>query len=85
MKVASVADLRNDFRRVSAWISDGETVEIKRRGKPFATLIPAQKALEKCVPKIDFSAQLKEIWGEKVFSREEVAEMRRAQLDGEDG
>jgi prevent-host-death family protein len=41
MKIATVADLRNHFRRISAWIEDGEAVEIVKRGKPFARLVPA--------------------------------------------
>ncbi len=40
MKVATVADLRNHFARVSRWIEDGEKVEIRKRGKVFATLSP---------------------------------------------
>ncbi len=40
MKVATVADLRNHFSRVSQWIEDGEKVEIRKRGKVFATLAP---------------------------------------------
>jgi len=41
MKVATVADLRNHFARVSQWIEDGEKVEIRKRGRAFATLAPA--------------------------------------------
>ena len=28
MKTAAVADLRNNFRRISGWIEHGETVQI---------------------------------------------------------
>jgi hypothetical protein len=37
------------------------------------------------MPKIDFAAQLKKIWGDKVFTEEEVREMRAAEQEGEDG
>jgi antitoxin (DNA-binding transcriptional repressor) of toxin-antitoxin stability system len=47
MKIATVADLRNRFARVSQWIKDGEKVEIRKRGKPFATLSPAIKRKKK--------------------------------------
>jgi hypothetical protein len=30
-------------------------------------------------------ARLKETWGDRVFSNEEIAEMRAAELDGEGG
>ena len=40
MKTASVRDLRNDFPRVSRWVEAGETVQILKRGKPFARMVP---------------------------------------------
>jgi antitoxin (DNA-binding transcriptional repressor) of toxin-antitoxin stability system len=44
MKMATVRDLRNDFRRVSKWVEAGETVQILKRGKPFARVVPEPKA-----------------------------------------
>jgi antitoxin (DNA-binding transcriptional repressor) of toxin-antitoxin stability system len=43
MKTATVLDLRNDFGRVSKWLEAGETVQIIKRGKPFARVIPEPK------------------------------------------
>ena len=40
MKSVSVSDLRNKFIAVSRWIDKGHTVEITKRGKPFAFLMP---------------------------------------------
>jgi len=40
MNTVSTADLRNHFRRVSSWLDNGETVEILKRGKPYARLLP---------------------------------------------
>ena len=37
------------------------------------------------VPKPDIMAQLREVWGERVFSMKEVRAMRRAELGGEEG
>lgn len=85
MKTANIADLRNNFRLIASWISDGETVEIKKRGQPFATLTPASQAATGAMPKIDFAGRLKKIWGDRVFSEQEVAEMRKAELEGEEG
>lgn len=82
MKKATVADLRNNFRRVSSWIQNGEPVEISKRGKPFARLVPAST---KEHVKVDFRAQLREIWGDRVFSDAEVKAMREAELEGEEG
>jgi antitoxin (DNA-binding transcriptional repressor) of toxin-antitoxin stability system len=85
MKTANIADLRNNFRLIASWISDGESVEIKKRGQPFATLIPSGQVGAGAMPKIDFAGRLKKIWGGRVFSDQEVAEMRMAELEGEEG
>jgi antitoxin (DNA-binding transcriptional repressor) of toxin-antitoxin stability system len=79
IKSATVADLRNNFRRVSAWIENGEAVEITKRGRRFARLLPVANALPKPV-KIDFASQLRATWGQKVFSQAEVRAMREAEL-----
>lgn len=85
MKTANIADLRNNFRVIASWISDGESVEIRKRGQPFATLIPSARTAARPMPKIDFAGRLKKIWGDRVFSDQEVAEMRAAELEGEEG
>ncbi len=43
MKTATVRDLRNEFARVSKWLEKGEAVQIIKRGKPFARLVPEPK------------------------------------------
>ena len=40
MKTATIRDLRNDFARLSKWLDQGETIEIIKRGKPVAELVP---------------------------------------------
>ena len=76
MKTASVRDLRNRFPRVAAWIADGEAVEITKAGKVFARLIPPVQFKKTKLVKPDIMAQLRETWGDRVFSAQEVAEMR---------
>lgn len=77
-KTVTVADLRNNFRRVSAWLENGEPVEIIKRGRSFARLVPA--ASPRKPVKIDFAGQLRAVWGSKVFSDAEVKAMRDAEL-----
>ncbi len=85
MKTASVADLRNDFRRVAAWLAQGEEVEIVRRGQPFARLLPlASKARIRTAP-VDFAAQLRANWGDRVFSAREFQQMRDFDRVGDEG
>jgi antitoxin (DNA-binding transcriptional repressor) of toxin-antitoxin stability system len=85
MKTANVADLRNNFAAIAAWIADGETVTIHKRGKPFAKLVPATGGVERPMPKIDFAGRLHRIWGDRVFSDAEVAAMKASELEGEEG
>lgn len=39
MKIASVRELRNSYKRVLGWVEAGEEVVIQRRGKPVARLV----------------------------------------------
>ena len=43
MKTATIRDLRNEFARLSKWLEQGETVQIIKRGKPFARVVPEPK------------------------------------------
>ena len=60
-------------------------VEITKAGKLFARLMPATPEKPRKLVKPDIMAQLKETWGDRVFSAREVAEMRAAELEGEEG
>ena len=85
MKTATVRDLRNQFPRVAAWIAEGEPVEITRAGKLFARLVPAAPEKPRRFKMPDITARLKATWGDRVFSAKEVAAMRAAELEGEEG
>lgn len=85
MKTATVADLRNHFRRVSAWIENGEAVEIVKRGQPFARLVPLERASAVRFDPAKHRRRVKETWGDRVFSNAEIAAMRKAELEGEEG
>ena len=85
MKTAAVTDLRNRFPRVAAWIAEGEPVEITKAGKLFARLVPPAPVKTAKLIKPDIMARLKKTWGDRVFSAKEVAAMRAAELEGEEG
>lgn len=80
MNTVNIADLRNHFRRVSAWIENGESVKILRRGNPYAILSPLPQDTKSHPVQVDFAAQRRAIWRGRRFSVEEVAEMRDAEL-----
>jgi antitoxin (DNA-binding transcriptional repressor) of toxin-antitoxin stability system len=83
MNTVTTADLRNHFRRVSAWLDNGETVEILKRGKPYARLLPLIPPPAQNL-RVDFAAQRREVWKGRKFSASEVAAMRAAELEGEE-
>lgn len=83
MKTATVADLRNHFRKVATWIEHGETVQILKRGKPFAQL-SSIAAVQPKGAKPDIMEQLRNVWGTRKFSMAEVKAMKDSEM-GEDG
>lgn len=84
MKTATVRELRNEFAKLEAWLGEGESVRIEKRGQPIAMLTP-MAAEGKPVQMPDFEARRKATWGDRVFTEEEVAEMRAYELEGEEG
>jgi len=89
MKTATVADLRNDFRRVSAWVSEGQSVEITKRGRVVARLVPPDAATvegKKPFKMPDFAAQARAIWGDKKpMTDAEVKAMEDFMNEGQEG
>ena len=85
MKTVTVRDLRNNFSKVEAWLGEGEEIRIEKRGKPIGFLSATPKSAKAANPTVDFMARLDEIWGERVFTEEEVRAMREAELEGDLG
>ena len=87
MKTATVRELRNDFPRLEAWVQEGESISISKRGRIIATLVPARpdQAVTKRVVKPDIMSRLRETWGSRVFSLGEVAAMREDEIKGDMG
>jgi prevent-host-death family protein len=79
MQTLTVRDLRYDFGKVEAWLADGEEIEITKHGKPVARLSPPPKPQRVFDPD-EHRRWMKETWGDRVFSAEEVREMREAEL-----
>ena len=85
MKTATIRDLRYEFSRVEAWLRNGDEIEITKHGKPIARITPPPKPVQRKLIKPDIMARLKKTWGDRIFSAKEVAEMRAAELEGEEG
>lgn len=77
MKTITVRDLRYDFPKVEAMLRLGEEILITKHNKPLATLLKSKPPVKKAKPALpDFAARRKKIWGDRVFSAQEVEEMR---------
>ena len=75
MKTTTVRDLKHGFARVESWVHRGEVVEVTKRGMPIFKIVPMDKASHR-IPKVDFHGMLKEIWGKRVFSEDEIQQIR---------
>lgn len=78
MKTATVADLRNHFPKVAAWVAEGHTI---------ANLVPPTPALSPTPFKMpDFRAQAKAIWGDRPpMTAAEVKAMDDFMNEGQQG
>ena len=86
MKTATVRDLRNDFASLEAWLAEGETIRIEKRGTPVALLAPfVDSSKKRSFSRPDAEARRRAIWGDRCFTAEEVKAMREYELEGEDG
>ena len=85
MITATVRDLRNNFSKLEVLLEEGECIQIEKRGRPIAVLTGFGTTQKSALPKPDFAARRNAIWGDRVFSEDEVAAMRAAELEGEEG
>ncbi len=65
MKTASIRDLRYRFAEVEHLLREGEEIQITKRRRVIARLIPAHTAVPSARP--DFLARLKDLYGSKVL------------------
>ena len=62
MRKASVRDLRYAFRKIERLLHEGEEIQITKRRRVIARLVPERPSHAKRVP--DFLARLRLIYGE---------------------
>jgi antitoxin (DNA-binding transcriptional repressor) of toxin-antitoxin stability system len=66
MKKASVRDLRYRFPQIEAQLRSGEEIQITKRKRVIARLLPVRPQARKATP--DFLKMLHEIYGDKVMT-----------------
>ena len=77
MKQATLRDLRYNFDHIATLLQDGEEIQITKRKRVVARLLPPE--MPKVVERPDFMARLKQIYGDRVMevsSAELLAEER---------
>ena len=63
MKTITVRDLRYQFPKVERMLREGQNIEVTKRRRVIARLVPERAAVEAALP--DFMAQLRKIYGNK--------------------
>ena len=65
MKQATLRDLRYNFNHIATLLQDGEEIQITKRNRVVARLLPP--ALPTVIERPDFAARLKAIYGDRVL------------------
>ncbi|MBI4026879.1 MAG: prevent-host-death protein [Verrucomicrobia bacterium] len=81
MKTTTVADLRNHFARISEWISEGESVQVCKHGRPFAVLAPVP-ARRTRVTAPNFLKRMQTEYPHQLIPRSESAALREDMRGG---
>ena len=76
MKTATVRDLRYDFPKIEAWLAGGEEILITKHSKTIAKISSVYAEDKPLPPLPDFAARRKATWGDRIFTQDEVDEMR---------
>jgi antitoxin (DNA-binding transcriptional repressor) of toxin-antitoxin stability system len=66
MKKASIRDLRYEFKKIERLLRQGEEVQITRRRRVIARLVPESTQAAREIP--DFLARLRTIYGDKILA-----------------
>lgn len=66
MTKASVRDLRYEFKKIERLLLQGEEIQITKRRRVIARLVPERAEAVKELP--DFRARLRKIYGDKVLA-----------------
>jgi antitoxin (DNA-binding transcriptional repressor) of toxin-antitoxin stability system len=65
MKKASIRDLRYGFKKIERLLHQGEEVQITKRRRVIARLVPENEEVTAEIP--DFLARMRTIYGDKIL------------------
>ena len=66
MKKASVRDLRYEFKKIERMLDRGEEIQITKRRRVIARLVPEREETIKAVP--DYESRIRAIYGDQVLT-----------------
>lgn len=79
MKSTTVRELRNNYSKVLGWVAKGEEVEVTRRGKAVAKVVPI---VPSAPPEVDWSksaALNRKAWSSVLSSEQSAAVLAESQ------
>jgi len=82
MMTSTVRELRNHYSKVLRWVGSGREVQVTRRGKIIAKLVPAASAAAAAPAKINWSqsaALLRRAWGRRLSAAESESILAESQ------
>ncbi len=79
MKTTTVRELRNNYAQVMKWVGKGEEVEVTRRGKVVAKVVPAVAAKVTAVDWTLSAAHNRPAWSRALTAKESAAVLAESQ------
>ena len=79
MKTTTVRELRNNYTQVMRWVGKGEEVEVTRRGKVVAKVVPPEAAKATVVNWSQSAAHNRPAWGKALTAKESAAVLADSQ------
>lgn len=79
MKSTTVRELRNNYSKVLKWVSKGEEVEVTRRGKVVAKVVPPLRASPSEVDWANSAALNRKPWSAALTAEQSAAILHDSQ------
>ena len=79
MKSTTVRELRNNYAKVLKWVARGEEVEVTRRGKPVAKVVPILPAGAAEVDSSKSAAMTRKGWSKILTAEQSAAVLAESQ------
>jgi antitoxin (DNA-binding transcriptional repressor) of toxin-antitoxin stability system len=76
MKTTTVRELRTNFPKVERWITDGEEVQITKRRKVVATLVPPARRPRRGMKLPNFAKRVRATFGRRKLTAQQSADLR---------